>query len=680
MSEQQQYKHWRLHVDEQRIHWLALDKAGASTNVLDEEVLSELGQVLEALERDKPAGVVFHSAKKNGFIAGADIKMIQRLEGADDPITLLRDSQALFDRIEALPCPTLALIHGFCLGGGLELALACDYRIAEESDSTKLGLPEVMLGVHPGWGGTVRLPRLIGALQAMPLILTGRTLRAKPAAKLGVVDYAVPARQLRTAARRLILERPAKRAPKGLAALSNQPWLRKPIAWQMRKQVSGKARPEHYPAPYAIIELWQRQTGSTSEQLRQEAESFVELARTDTSQNLIRVFFLQEQMKALGRVKADKPQRVHVVGAGTMGGDIAAWCAMQGLTVTLQDREPKFIAPAIKRAQQLYKGKLKSRRAVTAAMDRLIPDVEGLGVPQADLIIEAVPENLELKQQIFKDLEARAKPEAVLASNTSSIPLEEIAQALTAPERLVGIHFFNPVAKMQLVEVVLAENTSEAVRDRAQAFCGAIGRLPLPVKSAPGFLVNRVLMPYLMEAVTLIDEGVAPESVDAAAKRFGMPMGPVELADTVGLDICQHVGEILARHLGGGEPPKALSRHVARGELGRKSGRGFYEWRKGKPVKNKTDGSRADLDELADRMVYRLLNEAVACLREGVVDNAELLDGGMIFGTGFAPFRGGPINHLRARSIKCARHRLQELQERYGERFTPDAGWESLEE
>jgi 3-hydroxyacyl-CoA dehydrogenase/enoyl-CoA hydratase/3-hydroxybutyryl-CoA epimerase len=673
------FKHWRLETDADKVLWIHLDKADSATNTLSEEVLGELDQLLTRVTEQRPAGAIFLSDKANGFIAGADIKLIERLNSVDDPEAEVRTSQALFDRIEGLPFPTCAAIHGFCLGGGLELALACDYRVADEDPSTRLGLPEVMLGVHPGWGGTVRLPRLIGAIEALPLMLQGKTVVAKKAQKLGLVDYAVARRQLLPAAKRTVLEQPRRRTPDWKGNLTNQPWLRKPLAWKMREEVGKKARPEHYPAPYAIIDLWEKNTGSDRDKLAAEAHSFVQLAKTEASQNLIRVFFLQERMKELGKGGDFRPKRVHVVGAGTMGGDIAAWCASRGMTVTLQDREPKFVAPAIKRAGKLFEKTLRDQRLVTAALDRLVPDIEGLGVTKADVIIEAVPERLELKQQVLKGLEARMKPQAVLATNTSSIPLDEIAAGLAEPEKLVGIHFFNPVAKMQLVEVVTGPQTAETEKQNATAFVTAIGRLPLPVKSSPGFLVNRVLTPYLMEAVMLIGEGVSPTAIDEAAERFGMPMGPVELADTVGLDICLHVGEILAEHLGG-EPADAepLRKKVAAGELGRKSGRGFYEYKDGKPVKPKPEAGNVDFDELADRMVYRMINEAVACLREGVVADADLLDAGMIFGTGFAPFRGGPLNYVKRRSVEASLHRLQELESRYGSRFTPDAGWDQL--
>ena len=686
MSEQteQAFKHWRLETDADGVLWIHLDKADSSANSLSEEVLTEFAGVLDAAERARPRGAVIVSAKPSGFIAGADIAMIGRLSEVEQPEQLLHESQALFDRLENLPFPTCAAIRGFCLGGGLELALACRYRVADEDADTKLGMPEVMLGLHPGWGGTVRLPRLIGSLEALPLLMTGRSVSARSAAKLGLVDYAVPGRQLLDAARTLVLEAPPRRRPGWKARLSNHPLLRRPLAWLMRRELAKRVRQEHYPAPYAVVDLWERQEGPLAERLAAEARSFIQLARTEVSKNLIRVFFLQERLKDLAKGSDFRPERVHVIGAGTMGGDIAAWCALKGLRVTLQDREPKYIAPAIARAAGLFRKRLKEPRLVTAALDRLMPDVEGLGAARAQVIIEAVPEQAELKRQVLAAAAQRMPSGALLATNTSSIPLDEIASALPRPEALVGIHFFNPVAKMQLVEVVSGERTAAEEAARALGFVGAIGRLPLPVKGTPGFLVNRVLMPYLMEAVTLVAEGVAPALVDEAAERFGMPMGPIELADTVGLDICLHVGEILTAHFGAGdasaEKAAALLRaKVDAGLLGRKSQRGFYEYRNGKPLKPQRDGGDVDFGEIAERMVCRLLNEAVACLHEGVVADADLLDAGMIFGTGFAPFRGGPIHFIRSRGVEQMRQRLEQLQQRYGDRFAPHAeGWARL--
>ncbi len=673
MSEQKVYQHWRKEQGSDGIIWLYIDKAESKANVLSRAVIEELDELLEEIEADKPAGVVITSGKLSGFIAGADVNEFTTLQDQDDGFALVRRAQAVFDRLEALHCPTVALIQGFCLGGGMELALACRYRIAVDDPKTKLGLPEVKLGIHPGFGGTVRLPPLIGAPAAMDLMLSGRALSAKAAAKVGVVDHAVPERHKLTAASQLLKQKPPRKKASGWRAWSNNGLVRPLLAGMMRRKLAKKARQDHYPAPYAVIELWEKYGSDPKVMMKEEAVSVARLVMGDTAQNLIRLFFLQERMKGLGNKSDFKAQRVHVIGGGVMGGDIAAWCAMQGLEVTLQDRSHEVIARAIGRAHGLYKKKLKHPLKIRDAMDRLIPDIEGRGIAEADVIIEAIFENVEAKQQLFKEVELKAKPDALLATNTSSIPLETISKVLDDPSRLIGLHFFNPVAQMQLVEVVRGAQSNEALIDAGCAFTKQIGRLPLPVKSSPGFLVNRILMPYLIEAVVLVSEGVPAVLIDQAATKFGMPMGPIELADTVGLDICLHVAEILSQELGG-EVPEKLRTMVAAGQLGRKSGEGFYQYKKGKPVKPSDTGTPPP-DDLTDRMILRFVNEAVACLREGVVEDSDLLDAGIIFGTGFAPFRGGPMNYTAKQGHEQLKSRLDHLQQAHGERFAPDASW-----
>lgn len=667
-------QHWKLNIDEDNIAWLCIDKQDASTNVLSESVLSQFVSMLERLERQLPRGLVIYSGKPSGFFAGADVRAFTPMASREQALTLIQRGQRAFDRLEALSCPTLALIHGFCLGGGLELALACNYRIARDDDKTRLGLPEVRLGIHPGFGGSVRAVRLLGAPKAMDLMLSGRTIAARQAQRMGLVDYCVPERQWRDSARSLLLKPPATRQLSRLEALSNHALVRPLLAPYLRRQVSARARPEHYPAPYALIDVWQKHADDKRAMLDAEAQSVANLITGSTAQNLVRVFFLQERLKTLGRNADCAVKHVHVVGAGVMGGDIAAWCALRGFSVSLQDQAPERIAPAMGRAAKLFQKKLKQTRLVTAAWDRLVPDHRGQYVERADIVIEAIFEDKTVKQQLYQALEPRLRSDALLATNTSSIPLEELAPALQHPERLVGLHFFNPVAKMQLVEIVRGKNTADTVVDQAMAFTRAIDRLPLPVSSTPGFLVNRILMPYLLEAVILETEGVPGILIDRAAVDFGMPMGPIELADSVGLDICLHVAQILAGALDL-QVPERLEELVNDGRLGAKSGMGFYVWRKGKPVKPRPEAGRTVPTDAMDRMLMRYLNEAQACLREGVVEDADLLDAGMIFGTGFAPFRGGPMHYVQQQGHARIVERMRSLATRYGERFTPDTGW-----
>ena len=440
-------------------------------------------------------------------------------------------------------------------------------------------------------------------------------------------------------ARSMLLASPTpRRLPFPLSLTLNR-FVRPIIAAQARKQVATRARREHYPAPYAILDIWVKHDGDALAVPPSDPSSIGELIRTPTATNLIRVFRLQERLKSFGRESAPPAKHVHVVGAGTMGGDIGAWCALRGLTVTLQDQNAKALKPAMERASKLFADRLKDPRRVRDARDRLIPDVAGDGIARADVIIEAIFENLDAKRALFTSLEARARPDALLATNTSSIPLEQIGAALKDPARLIGLHFFNPVARMMLVEIVVGANTRPELLPSAAAFVRQIDKLPLPVKSAPGFLVNRVLAPYLNEAMRCVDEGLSPETIDRAALAFGMPMGPIELADTVGLDICLEVGKMLDP---GAAPPKKLSELIAAGNLGRKTKRGFYDWSSGKAAKGSATAPPAGLEK---RLIQPFVAEAKAALTDHIVADADLVDAGAIFGTGFAPFRGGPLHY-----------------------------------
>src|SRR5919204_1636868 len=669
------WRNFKLARDADGIAWLVLDKPDAGANTLSVDVLSELDSVLASLEQDPPKGLVLRSAKPAGFIAGADIGEFGGMTDVAMIEERLREAHAVVDRLDHLPVPTVAVIHGYCLGGGLEIALACDYRIAV--DEARLGFPEVMLGLHPGLGGTVRLPRLINPLEGMTMMLTGRNVRANRAKSLGLVDAVVPERHVKAAATAAVTGLMRKRRGSLLIPVVNSHYGRALAAKRMRKETAKKAPIAHYPAPHALIELWEAHGGNAQDMQRAEIASFARLLVTETSRNLVRVFFLREKLKRLAG-GGWSPRRVHVIGAGAMGGDIAAWCAWHGLIVTLADMQAEPLAKAIARAADLY-GKIGHRRIdARDALDRLIPDLEGEGVRSADLIIEAVPETLELKRKVYAAIQTKMKPDAILATNTSSIPLEELRFGLRRPDHFVGLHFFNPVSRMQLVEVVSHDQLSPDALAKARAFVGRIDRLPAPVKSAPGFLVNRALTPYMLEALVMLGEGYKRESIDAAAQNFGMPMGPIELADTVGLDICLHVAEMLKESLNRPMPDvsQALRTKVELGNLGRKSGKGFYEWKRGEAGKER-DAPKPTA-EMTDRLILPMLDVCVGCLREGIVADEDTVDGAMIFATGFAPFRGGPLHYARWRGAADVRAELERLAQRYGERFRPDPGWDQL--
>jgi len=640
------YDHWQVEHDAEDIVWLNCDRDGENSNSLSEAVIRELGDIVEVLEQLSITGLVMGSAKPASFILGADIREFDQFDVAEEVSAKIAQGHAVFSRLENLKCHKVAAVHGFCLGGGLELALCCDYIVALNVDETRVGLPEVKLGIFPGLGGTVRLTERLGGMAAMQLMLTGRVLRAGAARKMGIVDELVDEfGSLHWSARRAVIKKRKKRAPSTAANLTNRQPARAALAMVLRKKTAEKANPDHYPAPFRMIDLWSEHRDNRRRMFEGEAREVGELMVGDTAQNLRRIFFMTERMKALGKAEDFPVRRVHVIGAGVMGGDIAAWCVLQGMEVTLQDRELAFIRPALKRARALFKKRLKKKPAVMAAQARLIADVAGDSVPRADVVIEAIYEDADAKRALYQSIEPRMAEHAVLATNTSALPLEELAQDLSSPERLVGLHFFNPVTKMPLVEVVHGAHTGPEWVTRGCAFCSQINRFPLPVKSSPGFLVNRVLAPYLMEAMTLMLEGIDQATIDAAAIRFGMPMGPIELADVVGLDVCMKVAETLAK--GDVDAHRAmLQKKLDENELGKKSGQGFYTWKKGRAERGLVDVDSPYGDQLANRLMQPFLAECEAVSAEGIVDDDELLDAGIVFGTGFAPFRGGPMHYI----------------------------------
>ena len=671
-SEFPSFEHFRLSVGSTGHVWLTFDKADSSSNTLSSDVVHELSTVLEYLEtRPDLPGLIFRSGKSSGFILGADVREFAQLDDAATAAKLAGEGQALLQRIEDLPFPTVALLNGYTLGGGMELALACRYRVAEEGYQRCMGLPEVQLGIHPGFGGTVRAVRVLGVPVAMDLMLTGRSLSPVEAARVGLVDRIAPSGMAETAAIKLLQRRPDPHRGAWYARLMGHSALRGIVASRLRKQVRAKARPEHYPAPYALIDLWQRHGATGPESYSAEAESIGQLLVSQTAQNLVRLFMLRERLRNLAP-KSDAVTHVHVVGGGVMGGDIAAWCALRGMTVSVQDREEKFLEPAFSRAKSLFRKRLRAPGAAREAESRMLRDIKGAGVATADVIIEAIVEDLKIKQDLFRDLEGKARDEAVLATNTSSIRIEEIAAACREPGRLVGIHFFNPVASMPLVEVIRSDQTDVRFISDALAFVTQIGKLPLPCASAPGFLVNRILMPYMIEALLAFEDGHAIETIDAAARNFGMPMGPIELADRVGLDVARHVADILSQDTGG-VTPATLNEMVEAGRLGVKSdGGGFYRYKDGKPIRNKH--AAAPTAELTDRLVLTLINEAAACFSAGVVDDTDLLDAGVVFGTGFAPYTGGPVNYAKQCGRDDILKRLATLESSFGPRFAAHPG------
>jgi 3-hydroxyacyl-CoA dehydrogenase/enoyl-CoA hydratase/3-hydroxybutyryl-CoA epimerase len=647
------FRDWHFSVDQEGIGWAVFDREGQSANALGTRPLEELSAIVdwaeEGARRRTMSGLVILSGKEKGFIVGADINEFEGFTTEAQVIDRLRLVLALFDRIERLSIPVVAGIHGVCVGGGLELALACHYRIATRDESTRVGFPEVKLGIFPGWHGTARSIRQAGPIAAMQAMLTGSMIGASRARAIGLIDELVASRgALRWAARKAVLKkRQAK--PAGLAKSLLTRWpARALLAKKMRDETKKKARESHYPAPFRLIDLFELHGGDLESLKAAETRYFAPLLISDQSRNLRRVFKLSELLKAQAPKDLNwKPLRVHVIGAGTMGADIAGWCVASGMEVTLQDLSPEVIEKGIKAQGKLFARKFKTKAQKAAAKARLIADPTGQGASHADVIIEAIVEKLDIKQKLFAELEDKVKPSAVLATNTSSLEIEAIAAPLKDPGRLIGIHFFNPVALMPLVEVVRGAQSREEEVKKGAAFITAIGKFPLIAKSVPGFLVNRILAPYMMAAMARLEKGEEKEKIDEAARTFGMPMGPIELADTVGLDVCAHVGRILGLSPEGSH----LQRLVDSNKLGKKTGEGFYVWKDGKPEKAEKSYAPEELERFGRELVDPIITESERALADGVVASADLVDAGVIFGTGFAPFRGGPL-HFKASEQK----------------------------
>ena len=677
----------RREITDDQICVLTFDRPDSCANVFDRATMSELNEHLDFIVgQPRLRGVVLVSDKPAIFIAGADLHALASLPPVELH-SLIDFGQATFNRLAALAVPTVAAIHGACVGGGYELCLACDYRVASPERATQIGLPETQLGILPAWGGSTRLPRLIGLPQALELILAGKILAAKPALKRGLVDALVPREKLvEFACQKINAEGLSlRRHPRSFKmALTNNAFVAALISARLTGQLLKKTR-GHYPAVLKSLAVAsQGVSRPLADSLKLEAEAVLELAPTETCRNLVRVFFLQERAKkllpAIANPATDHPvpdrpiTRTAVIGAGVMGAGIAQWLSAHGLPVMLRDLNTEQVGKGMATIARLYAEDVQRRRLTPlearTGRDRIFPATNEAPLNACDLVIEAAVEKMDLKKQIFRRLAELAGPDTVLATNTSALSISEIAAATHGPERVVGIHFFNPVHRMQLVEIVAGRQTSPEVVRRALRFAQQIGKLPVLVHDSPGFLVNRILMPYLLEAGHLFEGGARVEDLDAAMLEFGMPMGPLRLIDEVGVDVAQHVARTLADKFGDRmRVPQVLEQMLAVGLFGRKNERGFYLYQARTPEVNRglrvfrQNDSAAGLsrEELQKRLVLLMVNEAVRCLEEGVVAAPEDVDFGMIMGTGFAPFRGGPLRYadaLGAATVVGAMNRL----------------------
>jgi 3-hydroxyacyl-CoA dehydrogenase / enoyl-CoA hydratase / 3-hydroxybutyryl-CoA epimerase len=666
---------------------LTFDRPGSSANIFDRATLDELRQELDFIESaPQLKGVILVSAKRSIFIAGLDLKSVGESTSAAEVREIIELGQNLISRVAALPIPTVAAIHGVVVGGGYEISLACDYRIASPDRVTKIGLPEAKLGLLPAWGGSTRLPRLIGLSKALDIILAGKTVAPQLALKLGMIDDLIPAEHLVEFAVKKIRAGKPRRPNHWLV---NNPITAAFIAKKSRRQLLKKTR-GHYPAVLKAFEVMT--TGiskSIPDSLALERDGILELVPKEACRNLLRIFFLQERAKKLSSAKIEtKPvARAAVIGAGVMGAGIAQWLSARKLPVILRDINTEQVAKGMTSIVNIYGDGVKRRvftqREARDGLDRIFPTPNEVPMRQIDLVIEAAVENLELKKKIFHRLDEMTGDGTILATNTSALPVSELAAGTRRPERVLGLHFFNPVHQMQLVEIVAARQTALEILQRTVKFSQQIGKLPVVVKDSPGFLVNRILMPYLIEAGNLFEAGVKIENLDNVMLDFGMPMGPMRLIDEVGVDVALHVARTLAASFSDRmKTPAVLGKMTEAKLLGRKSGRGFYLHGKLKEpqpnprvvsfVQNQTaDGfSREELEE---RMVFLMVNEAACCLEEQIVAEAADVDFAMIMGTGFAPFRGGPLRYADSLGAEKIVGAMENLVDRGAEHFEPCA-------
>ena len=671
------------------IHVVTFDAPDSAANVLNSEALGELETQLETVVADRAAtGLIFSSAKPSIFIAGADLHEIRRLTVEADLRKMIMLGQLLFNGISDLPIPTVAAIHGACLGGGYELCLACDYRVASDDRVTKIGLPETLLGLLPAWGGSTRLPRLIGLPKALDIILGGRRLSAVSALRYGMIDAVVHREHLIRAAVQYISKGVSSRTRHVM--LNNHVAVRV-IASRAQTQIQKRTRGHYLAVPKALKVMVAGLSKPVADSLALERDAIVDLARTAECRNLIDVFCLQERAKRLHALPGGvmEPVRkvtdIAVIGAGIMGAGIAQWVSAQGHKVILRDINEKAVLKGMAAIADIYRQGLKrytfDKVSVRQGMDRIYPSASEVSLKRVDLVIEAALENMDVKKQIFQRLAELTREDTVLATNTSALSVSELATVVSHPERVIGIHYFNPVHRMQLVEIVVGEQTSSTVTEQALQFVQRIGKLPVVVKDSPGFLVNRVLMPYLIEAVSLFEAGVPVEKIDEAMLAFGMPMGPLRLIDEVGVDVALHV----ATHMNvvfrdRMTIPQTLTTLMEQRHLGKKTKSGFYIYRQKKdPMVNReiahlvtpNKAVRMDRKDMQQRMVFAMVNEAARCLEEGVVSTPEDVDFAMIMGMGFAPFTGGPMHYADAIDIPHLVTELRRLADDVHKRFSP---------
>ena len=683
--------YFNLDIDERGIATLTFDTPDSEVNVLCFDALYELEQHISEMEKDKSIKALFiESAKEHIFIAGADINEIKAFKNSAETVEKLSHGQEIFNRLENLPFSTIAMIDGACLGGGLELAMSCTYRVSTNDSHTRIGLVEVSLGIIPGLGGTQRLPKLVGFAKAIELITASKRLKGDKALKLGLVDASVPSGYLGFKKEEFIkellagtLKTKVEKIRKGVKWYESLYPVKVLIAKMARSAVL-KQTAGHYPAPLKAIDVMEETlTIPLSKGLKVELEAFEPLATSQISKNLIELFFTSELLKkeTFSTGKANKVENAAVVGVGTMGSGIAWILAYKDIPVRLGARKMQSIATAMAKMMKSFesikrRGRLTSRE-IGLKMDRVTHTTTMDGLTEVDIVIEAVSEDPTVKKKIYETLEATVKEKAIIATNTSSLNITDLVKGTKYPKRFVGMHFFNPVAKMPLVEVIAGKHTSDDTIATVVKLAKRLGKTPIRVSECAGFLVNRTLLPYLNEAALMFEEGEDIDHIDTLLTDFGMPMGPFTLADEVGIDIGEKVSAILHEAYGDRMTPSPLlGKMIEKGWLGKKTGKGFYLHDKKDKIYHKNMSKLHEVSPslsdniILDRAILIMVNEAVRCLEEGVVDNARYLDMAMVMGTGFPAFRGGLLRYADAEGLANIVARLNVLEEKYGERFS----------
>jgi 3-hydroxyacyl-CoA dehydrogenase/enoyl-CoA hydratase/3-hydroxybutyryl-CoA epimerase len=658
----------RREIGDDGICLLTFDRPESGANIFDAPTMQNLSEHLDAIEKDPSiSGLIVTSAKKSIFIAGADLKTLLKQAQTGELRAFIAAGQKVFNRLAALKFPTVAAIHGACAGGGYEITLACDYRVASDDPATKIGLPETGLGLVPAWGGATRLPRLVGADVAAEVILKGKLYGAAEALRLGLVDEVTAREQLMDWAR--------KKLGEGKRRASDA----KTVLTVAAPKAGGNAAPGR---AYAIIH--RGVDSSIQESLAMEVDAISELGATDATQNLIRNFFLAEKYRKGSSGKAaEKISHAAVIGAGIMGSGIAQWLSSRGVSVILRDVNSEAIDRGLANIDKTYadgvKRGLLSAEKAQQGRARIVASTQPGMMRDVQIVIEAASEKLEIKKKIFVDLAASTSPAAILATNTSALPIDELATATGSPERVVGLHFFNPVSRMKLIEVVVGGRTSDETRDRALAFARQIGKVPVLVRDSPGFLVNRVLFPYLLDAAEIFQSGVAAEAIDQALLEWGMPMGPLRLIDEIGVDITVDIADTLEKAFGARDrAPEILRKMHDAKMLGRKSGGGFFKYEGKQQTANEAlqewrqeSGENFAAENITDRLTFLMVNEAARCLEEKVVATPEDADYGMILGTGFPAFRGGPLRYAESYGLKKLVTEMDGIHSRAGAKFAP---------